>query len=463
MHRSFKLFLLVLTLCAALCVTAVAADYEAAAQELSAIGMFRGTGTGFELDRKPTRAEAAIMLVRLYGAEEQAQADYAAGLIAHPFADVPGYAAPHVAWLYSNGLTKGMSANTFGSAQDCTVQNYATFLLRALGWQDGVDFAYADALTTAAQVGFYQAELFPGDFLRDDLAALTYQALAADTRAGDSWLLAQLIERGAVNADAAQPMTEKMELYRALMQAGDPEDLDALDMDLTLDYSILYTANGGSLESKASNETKLTYRGEGADFQAAYLTTVTADDTTLSTDLWIKDGWQYIAMDMEMLGMTLKVKYPMTQEEMAELQISGESQTVVLSELAMVKSITVEKQGRNTVYTLVLDGNNQALSVLAGESFAESIPEGAVLNSMTFADMELVCTVDKEGVAISQVMTFLCKADLTLAAADGSQQPLTMVLDYTLDQTINAYGSKVRVTFPDLSEFQEIDPSLLEE
>ena len=36
MNRSFKLLLLVLTLCAALCVTAAAADYEAAAQELPA-------------------------------------------------------------------------------------------------------------------------------------------------------------------------------------------------------------------------------------------------------------------------------------------------------------------------------------------------------------------------------------------------------------------------------------------
>lgn len=79
MKRFLTSLVTVLLLTMALTVAASASDFDAAAKDLSAIGVFRGTEAGFELDRAPTRSEAAIMLVRLYGAEEQAAADYEAG------------------------------------------------------------------------------------------------------------------------------------------------------------------------------------------------------------------------------------------------------------------------------------------------------------------------------------------------------------------------------------------------
>ena len=200
MRKFWRMIAATMVLAAVLCVGACASDFDAAAEDLSAIGMFRGTGTGFELDRAPTRAEAAIMLVRLYGAEEEAAADYTAGKIQHPFKDVPSFAAPHVAWLYEKELTKGMSADTFGASSACIVRDYTTFLLRALGYQDGTDFAYADAETFADEKGFYDWEIIDWPFTRGNLAALTYQALATDTKDGDTWLLESLVESGAVDA-----------------------------------------------------------------------------------------------------------------------------------------------------------------------------------------------------------------------------------------------------------------------
>ena len=84
MKRFLTVFLSAMLLCSMLCVPASAASFQSAAEELSAIGMFRGTDKGFELDRAPTRSEAAIMLVRLYGAEEEAADAYASGEIKHP-------------------------------------------------------------------------------------------------------------------------------------------------------------------------------------------------------------------------------------------------------------------------------------------------------------------------------------------------------------------------------------------
>lgn len=100
MKRILTVLAATLLLTAAMAGTASASSYDSVAEELSAIGVFRGTAGGFELDRAPTRSEAAIMLVRLYGAEDEAKAAYEAGEISMPFTDVSETAAPSVAWLY---------------------------------------------------------------------------------------------------------------------------------------------------------------------------------------------------------------------------------------------------------------------------------------------------------------------------------------------------------------------------
>ena len=83
MKRILTILAATLLLTAAMAGTASASSYDSVAEELSAIGVFRGTAGGFELDRAPTRSEAAIMLVRLYGAEDEAKAAYEAGRDLH--------------------------------------------------------------------------------------------------------------------------------------------------------------------------------------------------------------------------------------------------------------------------------------------------------------------------------------------------------------------------------------------
>ena len=279
MKRFLTVFFTALLLTAALCVTASASDYDAVAGDLSAIGMFRGTANGFELDRAPKRSEAAIMLVRLYGAEEEAAAAYQSGEISHPFKDVGPIASSYVAWLYTKGITKGATATTFNSNAACTDKNYVVFLLRALGYEDGKDFQYADSLTFAEKLGFYQADYFEGPFLRDDLAAITLQALATDKKGGETYLLKSLIDTGAVDATKAKNLTEKIENYRALTRATDAVDSVSQDtnsltqargtvqyagdtMDVSFDSSTrekIVLRNG---KVQLSSETKITQNGE---------------------------------------------------------------------------------------------------------------------------------------------------------------------------------------------------------
>ena len=102
-------------------------DTEAQAQMLYDLGLFQGTEKGFELEKTMTRAEAAVMLTRLLGAEDKALS----GDWTHPFSDVPQWADKYVGWLYESGLTNGTSGTTYSPEQDVTCGQYCTFLARA--------------------------------------------------------------------------------------------------------------------------------------------------------------------------------------------------------------------------------------------------------------------------------------------------------------------------------------------
>ena len=98
MKRFLTILLTALALTGLLCVTASAASFNGPAKELAAIGMLQGDGAGgYALDKVPTRTQAAIMLVRLFGAEKEAVSAYTAGDLKCPFTAVNGTAAPFAA------------------------------------------------------------------------------------------------------------------------------------------------------------------------------------------------------------------------------------------------------------------------------------------------------------------------------------------------------------------------------
>ena len=458
MKRLLTMLAAVLMLTAALTVTAAASDYDAVADDLAAIGMFRGTAAGYELDRAPKRSEAAIMLVRLYGAEEAAKAAYEAGEISHPFTDVSPTASPSVAWLYTNGITNGTTATTFGSAAPCSAKMYCAFLLRALGYQDGADFQYADCLTFAQEKGFYDPMLFAGDFLRDDLAALTYQGLAADLKDGSTYLLASLIDSGAIDAKAAEPMTETIEAYRAMEAATAGMDETAMDMDIDMTMDIV-----SSIEGPEGKETimDMTTHSTGSmaiitkdesNIQMAYTVETDMDGDTLSQGVWLKDGWVY--QSIEMGGETMKVKQPVGDQLTAEEVVSSVEPTAMdVSGLAMIKSVTVEKKGGNTVYTMViredLGGAMSGVEAIMGED----------TTNMKFGDMEAAYTIDRSGQLKKIDMVFSASLEEALDMEELGSYLVTMEYGYDMTMNVNATGDEVKIKWPDFSDFQEIDPS----
>ena len=456
MKRFLTVFFTALLLTAALCVTASASDYDDAAQDLSAIGMFRGTASGFELDRAPKRSEAAIMLVRLYGAEEEAKAAYDAGQISHPFTDVSDFTSPYVAWLYNKGITKGATATTFGSAGPCSAKMYCAFLLRALGYEDGVDFQYADTLEFAQQKGFYDPTMFAGDFLRDDLAALTYQGLATDLKDGSTYLLDSLVKSGAVDAESAKPMTEKIDAYRAMSAAMNTVDANAMDVDVDMQMDMTITAEGETMQVPSTMRGNLKMIvAEDDSVQMAYTMKTVSQGESVDMDIWMKDGWVYLSTEMN--GEAMKLKYSV-EDQLAAVEGLGtvNVDAMSVSGLAMLESVTAKKaSGGNTEYTIVIgEGVNSLVENVLG-----MMRQDVGSMDMRLGKMTATYTVDSKGNMKKVDMTFTASVKMDVPMEDGQSYSMAADYDYDMTMTVNATGKNVKVTFPNFSDFQEIDLS----
>lgn len=214
MKKFYKSLIVGAALSAAVAVNASAADFTNCADALNQMGLFKGTETGYQLDRAPTRGEAATMLVRLLGKETEAlEKNYQT-----PFTDVQDWAKPYVGWLYENKLTSGTSETTYSTNSVCTAQMYSTFLLRTLGYSDTAtnpDFTYANAIDFAEQKGVIDIGNCDEDnFLRDHVVAMSYTALATEPKdAKYDNLLDKLVADGAIDSAKAKPYQDMFDLY----------------------------------------------------------------------------------------------------------------------------------------------------------------------------------------------------------------------------------------------------------
>ncbi len=161
------------------------------ADQLKELGLFLGTDNGYELDRPMTRAEAVTMLYRVFfvypgGASFNAS---------HPFTDVPDWAYSPVACAYTDGLTYGISETKFGSDMPVTVNQYLTFMLRAMGYE-AIDFDWDSPYGLATRLRMLPPDTALKHFTRGDAVAITAATLFAPLKQGDMTLGEKLASIG---------------------------------------------------------------------------------------------------------------------------------------------------------------------------------------------------------------------------------------------------------------------------
>ncbi len=417
---------MIFALCVSLSVAAIAADFEHCAEEMNEIGVFNGTQKGFELDRAPTRAEAATMLVRLLGAEKEALAlSYTA-----PYTDVADWAKPYVQYLHNCGLTKGTSAATFGYSDKCTAVQYATFLLRALGYSDsaGGDFTYAKALDFAREKKVVDdINCDEDNFLRDHVAAMSYTALATAPKSGEADLLTKLVKSGKI-ADA-KGLCERFENYREYVQSREEFDhASKVSMDMTVESKI---SVGGEVYADIKQSIKTAAELRGDESKMSYCGKVTRKIEKIAemfdVNYYYASGYMYL----DVAGEKVKTAMPFesAKEEMGAETMQGDADPI-----SAFEKITKAKASDGTVtytaeyaYTPLNNAIGAADTEYKTMSATASVKNGVLVEFGFSMDLAQI----QDGEAVDMKMTAMAS---NIKYGDGVEVTLPEDLDSYIEQ-----------------------------
>ena len=205
LKRTMALFLALVLLAG---VQVLAADSNTNADRLNALGLFKGTGNGYELEGTATRIQGLVMLIRLLGEESEALECTAP----NPFDDVTNELyARYAAYSYMKGYAKGITDNAYNPDGKLDFRSYITLLLRALGYDDGAgDFSWDRAAEKAAEIGLTDsgsASIILSNnptLYRADIVDLSYSALTFGLKNSSRALAEKLIDKGVFTRAQAQ-------------------------------------------------------------------------------------------------------------------------------------------------------------------------------------------------------------------------------------------------------------------
>ena len=176
-----------------------------AADALHTLGLINGTGTsGYALESPATRAQAAVLLVRLAGAQQDAAADnWFSG-----YRDVPTWASRAVHYAVHQGWIDSPASAGLDFHPDTaiTADEWFTFLLRMLGYDDAAgDFSPDSAALFAQHIGL-TPQASTGSLSRGQLFVLLESALSFSYKDGSATVISRLIDRGIVSRAAANAL-----------------------------------------------------------------------------------------------------------------------------------------------------------------------------------------------------------------------------------------------------------------
>ncbi len=150
---------------------------EELAEELHSLGLLEGTGEGYELEKSFTREQAAAIIVRFVGEEENVlNSEYT-----EAFSDVAKerWSYPYIMYCYENGITKGTGNGKFSPEDEIPATQFITLILRLLGHtqaepKTAFDLAVEHKLLDLEKANELKEKK---EFLRGDMVYVMYQTL----------------------------------------------------------------------------------------------------------------------------------------------------------------------------------------------------------------------------------------------------------------------------------------------
>jgi Lysophospholipase L1 and related esterases len=196
MKRHIAVILIVVILTALFSINVYSEELQNTSMEneLQNIGIIKGSEHGFELDKEMTRIEAAAMMVRMLGNQDNRNDAYK-----YPFKDVPDWASAYIGFLYSNNYIKGLDENNFGSNTPISPNEYLVLMLRSLGYAENKDFTYDKVFEFCGKINLITADdykrLLNSKFTRKDAFYITYRTLISKLPDSSEFMI-QKLSRG---------------------------------------------------------------------------------------------------------------------------------------------------------------------------------------------------------------------------------------------------------------------------
>lgn len=354
-------------------------EVSAEAKALALLGMLEGDGGGVTVEytsKELTRLGAAAALLKLKGLYDEAIAFQGED----NFADVKDYA-----WVEGRNLMAYLKANpalgfggdekgNFNPGAMINEQSYYKVLLETLGYKQTTaevtgDFAWEEVFTFAESIGLMPAKV--EKFTIDHLAKATFAALQAKTKDGKVYI-DTLIAAGVVkeeDAIAAGLIEEKPVLEAALKSAvalgntvvevtfdgpvnAGAEDVTLYEIDgLTVEEAIVTGEDTVRLTTSAQEagkkytltvgDVKVNFGGKAKVAGAPELKKVTGPDTERVELVFDKT--------LDFVTATDKANYEIKDVEIADIELDGDTVTLITNGLTANKTHTVKVTGVKSV------------------------------------------------------------------------------------------------------------------
>jgi hypothetical protein len=175
---------------------------EKAAETLVTLKLLTGDENGdLLLGRSLTREQGVVLICRLLGLDDwDARTPPVPYTV--PFSDVSEWAQGYISHAYYAGIVKGSGGGTMNAAAAMSRDEWATFLLRALGYSDPTDFTWTRAGEFAAKLGISAVSDAPdAPFNRADAIVMMYEALITRSKGGGNKLIEELVANGHISTE----------------------------------------------------------------------------------------------------------------------------------------------------------------------------------------------------------------------------------------------------------------------
>lgn len=184
--------------------SAAALEGEAAraADTLAALNVVKGNGGGYALNEPATRAQAAVLLVRLAGAEQ----DAAQTPVSSGFQDAPDWARSAISYSSKQGWTSSITTQAYQPDSTITAEVWCALLLRMLGYSDKAGDFTADGAAVFAQHIGLTARAYSGLLTRGELFQIMRDALTFSYKDSSATIVERLIQKGVCSQATASAL-----------------------------------------------------------------------------------------------------------------------------------------------------------------------------------------------------------------------------------------------------------------